>query len=84
MVIEKKILNLKGFDSKYWPGEDSKLCDKFIKNKGKIYYVNDMVVRHYRRANLLKHLKQIFRYAFTRGKFLKKKIKIRKNYIYFP
>jgi GT2 family glycosyltransferase len=86
MVIEKKIfLNLKGFDVKYWPGEDSKLCDKFVKNKGKIYYMNNMVVRHYRRANLLKHLKQIFRYAFTRGKFFREKDKNSKKIIFtFP
>ena len=62
---------LSGFDIKYWPGEDSKLCEKVLKKEGKIIYIPDMITHHYKRSNLIKHLKQIFRYGKHRGIFFK-------------
>ncbi len=86
MIIKKKtFFDLKGFDKKYWPGEDSILCNKLIINEGRIIYVHDMIVKHYRRANILKHFKQIFRYSFTRGKLFRQRHKNSINIIYtFP
>ena len=60
-----------GFNEKYWPGEDSKLCNTLINRKFKIYYLYDLIVYHYRRSNLKKHIRQIFRYSYTRGKFFR-------------
>lgn len=74
MIIPKKtFFDLGGFDINYWPGEDTKLCKNLINSNGKIFYQYDMIVKHYRRSNILKHIRQIFRYSFTRGKFFQKK-----------
>lgn len=84
MIIEKNFfLNLKGFDKNFWPGEDSKLCNKLIINGGKIIYIHNMIVNHYRRSNFTKHIKQIFRYSFTRGKLFKANDKNSRKIIYF-
>ena len=63
--------NLGGFNIKYWPGEDSKLCKKVLETGGKILYKPNMFVFHHNRANIIKHLKQIFRYGLHRGIFFK-------------
>ncbi len=61
-----------GFDSKYWPGEDTKLCLDIIKKlQKKILYVPDLQVFHHRREGLKKHLKQIGGYGLHRGYFAK-------------
>lgn len=71
-IISKKFFeDLKGFDEIYWPGEDSKLCEKISLRYGKIIYLSDMITYHYKRSNLRKHLKQIFRYGRHRGIFFK-------------
>jgi GT2 family glycosyltransferase len=70
MFIKKSLFfNLGGFDKNFWPGEDSKLCNSLLKKGGKIYYEPNIFVFHYRRASLISHVKQIFRYSFTRGVF---------------
>ncbi len=63
--------NLGGFNIKYWPGEDSKLCKKVLDTGGKILYKPNMFVFHHNRANITKHIKQIFRYGLHRGIFFK-------------
>ena len=60
-----------GFDSEYWPGEDTKLCHDIVALGWKIYYLPDMQVFHHRRATLKKHLRQIGNYGFHRGYFVK-------------
>ena len=61
-----------GFDSNYWPGEDTKLCLDITKTMGKkIIYDPEVFVYHHRRALFIPHLKQISRYAFHRGYFAK-------------
>ena len=83
MIIEKEnFLRLKGFDENYWPGEDTKLCNKLINNNGVIIYQNNMIVKHYRRSSITKHIRQIFRYSFTRGKFFRQNDKNSKKIIY--
>lgn len=62
-----------GFDSKFWPGEDTKLClDLIYKTGTKIIYNPDVIVWHHRREGFLRHLKQIAGYGIHRGFFAKK------------
>ncbi|MCX6812244.1 MAG: glycosyltransferase [Candidatus Berkelbacteria bacterium] len=61
-----------GFDCQYWPGEDTKLCLDIVSAGYKIIYDPAGIVYHHRRANLLKHFKQIGNYALHRGFFAKK------------
>lgn len=61
-----------GFDTKYWPGEDTKLCLDIIKKLNKkILYIPELKVYHHRRSGLLRHLKQIGGYGLHRGYFAK-------------
>ena len=70
MVRRKEFLEIGGFDSPYWPGEDTKLClDLVSKTNKKIIYVPDLIVWHHRRAGLIGHLKQIGAYGIHRGYF---------------
>lgn len=76
LTIRKEIFEeLGGFDSNFWPGEDTKLCldiiDKLDK-KSMILYDPRAVVWHHRREGLKKHLKQIAGYGLHRGYFAKK------------
>ena len=59
-----------GFDPRYWPGEDTKLCLELLKY-GKIIYDPKAIVYHHRRASLIKHLKQNGNYGLHRGHFAK-------------
>jgi len=64
---------IKGFNTLYWPGEDTILClDITKKLNKKIYYHPSVVVYHHRRAVIKAHLEQITRYAIHRGFFAKK------------
>lgn len=59
-----------GFDSHYWPGEDTKLCLDFTKKLGKkIIYDPHVLVFHHRRPLFIPHLKQNGRYGLHRGHF---------------
>lgn len=71
MVRKKTFLEVGGFNCKFWPGEDTKLCLELIK-KGKILYVPKMVVWHHRREGFFRHLKQVGNYGLNRGFFAKK------------
>jgi glycosyltransferase involved in cell wall biosynthesis len=72
MVRREDFLASGGFNTAYWPGEDTKLCLELIKKTGrKILYVPDLVVWHHRRAGLFGHLKQIGAYGLHRGFFVK-------------
>jgi len=70
LVRKKDFLSVGGFDSHFWPGEDTKLClDLTKKLKKKIVYHPGVVVYHHRREVFGPHLKQISRYAIHRGHF---------------
>jgi GT2 family glycosyltransferase len=72
-VRREAFLAVGGFDSTYWPGEDTKLCLDLIKNLGKkIVYAPTAVVYHHRRAGFFRHLKQIGNYGLHRGFFVKR------------
>ncbi|MBI2821024.1 MAG: glycosyltransferase, partial [Acidobacteria bacterium] len=61
-----------GFDSTFWPGEDTKLCLEVTKALGlKIVYDPRVFVWHHRRELFLPHLKQVTNYALHRGFFAK-------------
>lgn len=59
-----------GFDTHFWPGEDTKFCHDlvYIFNK-KIIYDPEVLVYHHRKPLFLPHLRQISRYALHRGHF---------------
>jgi glycosyltransferase involved in cell wall biosynthesis len=64
---------LNGFDSEFWPGEDTKLClDLIEKYPSGIIYDPELIAYHHRRAGLAKHLKQVGGYGLHRGFFAKK------------
>jgi glycosyltransferase involved in cell wall biosynthesis len=73
-MIRKNIFKyVNGFDTKYWPGEDTFLFFKLNKYfRGKMIYVPRIFVYHNRRKNLKSHLLQISQYALHRGIFFKK------------
>jgi GT2 family glycosyltransferase len=72
MVRKDVFLSVGGFDSKYWPGEDTKLCLKLKETGKKLMYAPDMVVWHHRRTGFGAHLKQVGAYGLHRGFFAKK------------
>lgn len=62
-----------GFDTPYWPGEDTVLCWKLTHlEKGKIIYDPDVQVFHHRRPLFRPHWRQIGNYGLHRGYFVKK------------
>lgn len=61
-----------GFGSKYWPGEDTKLCHDLALLGKKLVYSPKVLVYHHRRGLFLAHLGQVKNYAFHRGFFAKK------------
>ena len=59
-----------GYDSHFWPGEDTKLCLDLTQKLGKkIIYDPEVLVYHHRRALFVSHLKQNGRYGLHRGHF---------------
>jgi len=70
IVRKEDFLAAGGFDSAYWPGEDTKFCLDLLNKTGKkILYLPELVVWHHRRAGLRKHLRQVGAYGMHRGHF---------------
>lgn len=70
LVRKKDFLAVGGFDSHFWPGEDTKLCHDLVYKLGKkIIYDPKVLVYHHRRTVFKPHLQQIGRYALHRGHF---------------
>ena len=74
LIIRKSdFLAAGGFNTGYWPGEDTILCLKLTHELGKrIVYDPEVRVHHHRRAIFCPHLRQIKSYALHRGFFVKK------------
>jgi len=73
LVRKQVMLEIGGFNTKFWPGEDTKLCLDITKNlKKKIIYDPKVLVYHHRRRAFLPHLKQVANYALHRGYFVKR------------
>lgn len=58
-----------GFDSGFYPGEDTKLCLEISRRGGLIQYEADALVYHHRRPVIREHLRQIAHYGRHRGYF---------------
>lgn len=70
LVVHKPIFqSVGGFGNEYWPGEDSKFCEKLISQSISIWYSPKLLVYHHRRRSLHAHLKQSSNYGKHRGRF---------------
>lgn len=74
LVKRKVFLDIGGFDSNYWPGEDSLFCQKLKDNGYKLWYQNNLIVYHHRRKTFKDHFKQVAGYGKHRGNFFRKNI----------
>jgi len=72
MVRRTIFLDVNGFDSPYWPGEDTFLCLKLVEAGNRIIYAPDLIVWHHRREGILRHMKQVGAYGLHRGYFARK------------
>jgi GT2 family glycosyltransferase len=72
MVRREPFLAVNGFDSPYWPGEDTFLCLKLVKAGSRIRYVPDLIVWHHRREGFLRHIRQVGAYGLHRGYFARR------------
>ena len=72
LVKTKAFKAVGGFNTQFWPGEDTKLCyDLVFKLKKQILYHPSILVYHHRREIFKAHLQQISRYGLQRGRFVK-------------
>lgn len=70
LLVRKDVLKeIGGYNTRYWPGEDTILCLDIVKKGFKIVYDPFAVVFHHRRKLFAPHLRQIGRYAMHRGFF---------------
>ena len=85
-LITKNLFDkIKGFGRDIWPGEDSYICKKIIKNGYRIVYKANLRVYHFRRTSFFKHLLQITNYGFLRGKLCREDFDLFRDYkYYFP
>ncbi len=84
LFVRKEIFEkIGGFNSDYWPGEDTKLCLDIIRMGKKIIYDPEVFVWHHRRGGLIKHLRQIGRYGLHRGFFAKQFPETSRRFKYF-
>lgn len=84
-LVRKEVMEeLGGFDTNFWPGEDTIACLQMTKKLGKkIIYSPDVLVYHHRRKLFMPHLKQIWSYALHRGYFVKKFPETSRRLTYF-
>ena len=69
-VRKSDFIAVGGFDSNYWPGEDTKLCMDLVHRLGKrIIYDPKALVYHHRRELWKPHLRQHGNYGLHRGYF---------------
>ena len=61
-----------GYRTDFWPGEDTLLCKDIVDAGRRIVYDPWVIVNHHRRALFGAHLRQLGRYAFHRGYFVKR------------
>lgn len=74
LLIRKSVMQeLGGFNTNFWPGEDTKLCLDITRKLGKkIIYDPRVMVYHHRRPLFIPHIKQVADYALHRGYFVKR------------
>jgi cellulose synthase/poly-beta-1,6-N-acetylglucosamine synthase-like glycosyltransferase len=73
MVRREDFLNVGGYPEAFVPGEDTVLCLKLTREQGKrIVYVPNVLLFQHRQPLYLPHLRQTFRFARSRGSFVRK------------
>ena len=74
LLVRKDIFDtIGGFETSFYPGEDTKLCLEITKTqKKKIVYDPDVLVYHHRRRMYKPHLRQVWNYGLHRGYFVKR------------
>ena len=73
LFVRKSLLDsFGGYRTDFWPGEDTLLCKDVIDSGARIVYDPWVVVYHHRRPLFGAHLRQLGRYAFHRGYFVKR------------
>jgi GT2 family glycosyltransferase len=73
LVRKSTMQQLGGFNTRFWPGEDTKLCLDITKKLGKaILYDPEVLVYHHRRPLFKPHLAQVASYGLHRGYFVKR------------
>jgi len=74
LLVRKDVFEMVGgFDTTYWPGEDTKLCLTIVHDLDlRIIYEPGAVVYHHRRPLFDGHLRQVRSYALHRGYFAKR------------
>ena len=84
-IIRKSVFQqVGGFDTHFWPGEDTKLCLEVTKKlRKRIIYDPEVLVYHHRRKLFKAHLKQVWNYALHRGYFAKKLPQTSRRLLYF-
>jgi glycosyltransferase involved in cell wall biosynthesis len=83
MIKKKYFFKAGGFNSKYWPGEDTELCLKLTKKMNlNLLYIPKLIVFHHRRKNIFSHIKQVSAYGLHRGYFFKSKPETSRKFIY--
>jgi GT2 family glycosyltransferase len=68
-IRRSNFLEVGGFGSKFWPGEDTIFCRALITNGIKIRYIPSAIVYHHRRKTITAHLIQASGYGLHRGFF---------------
>ena len=82
-ILREIFLQVGGFDSNFWPGEDTEFCLKLKRAGFKIKYDPNVIVFHHRRPGLIRHLRQIGGYGIHRGYFARKYPENSRKFKYF-
>ncbi len=71
MIVRKEVFaKVGGFQTTYWPGEDSKFLNALYKKTGiRLFYDPQVQVYHHRRSSLTGHIHQYDQYGYHRGTF---------------
>lgn len=74
LLVRRSVMaEIGGYDSAFYPGEDTIICLKIVRDlKKKILYDPEALVYHHRRKLFRGHLRQIKNYALHRGYFVRK------------
>ena len=85
LLVRADVLRtIRGYRTDFWPGEDTLLCEDIVYGQGKrLVYDPWAIVYHHRRRLFGPHLRQLGRYAFHRGYFVKKSPKTSFKLSYF-
>ena len=73
LFVRRELLEkIGGYRTDFWPGEDTLLCKDIVDAGARIVYEPSILVYHHRRPLFAAHLRQLGRYAFHRGYFVKR------------